>query len=99
LPESLPRDRRRPFDIARANPLGTLRAFRGQPFVLGVVTAVFFWQLAFQVYPSTWSYYAIAKFELSPREIGATLAITGVSSALVQSTLTGRLVKRLGERT
>ena len=98
LPESLPRDRRRPFQLARANPLGTLRAFRGQPFVLSVVTALFFWQLAFQVYPSTWSYFAIAKFELSPREIGATLAITGVSSALVQSTLTGRLVKRFGER-
>jgi DHA1 family tetracycline resistance protein-like MFS transporter len=66
--------------------------------VLGVVTAAFFWQLGFQVYPSTWSYYAIAKFEMSPREIGATLAVTGVSSAVVQSAFTGRLVKRWGER-
>lgn len=98
LPESLPRERRRPFELSRANPLGTLRAFRGQPFVLGVVTAAFFWQLAFQVYPSTWSYYAIAKFDLSARAIGATLAITGVSSAIVQSTLTGRVVKQVGER-
>lgn len=98
LPETLPRERRRAFDLARANPLGTLRAFRGQPFVLGVVIAAFFWQLAFQVYPSTWSYYAIAKFDLSARSIGATLAMTGLSSALVQSTLTGRAVKKLGER-
>ena len=98
LPETLPRERRRPFDLKRANPLGTLRAFRGQPFVLGVVIAAFFWQLAFQVYPSTWSYYAIAKFDLSARAIGATLAMTGLSSALVQSTLTGRAVKMLGER-
>ncbi|HET8936035.1 MAG TPA: TCR/Tet family MFS transporter [Polyangiales bacterium] len=98
LPETLPRERRRAFDLKRANPLGTLRAFRGQPFVLGVVIAAFFWQLAFQVYPSTWSYYAIAKFDLSARAIGATLAMTGLSSALVQSTLTGRAVKKLGER-
>lgn len=98
LPETLPRDRRRAFNLARANPLGTLRAFRGQPFVLSVVFAAFFWQLAFHVYPSTWSYYAIAKFELSPREIGATLAMSGLSSALVQSTLTGRLVARFSER-
>jgi DHA1 family tetracycline resistance protein-like MFS transporter len=98
LPETLPPERRRPFNLARANPLGTLRAFRGQTFVLGIVTAAFFWQLAFQVYPSTWSYYAIAKFDLSARAIGATLAMSGLSSAVVQSTLTGRLVRRLGER-
>jgi MFS transporter, DHA1 family, tetracycline resistance protein len=98
LPESLPPERRRPFSLARANPLGTLRAFRGQRFVLGIATAAFFWQLAFQVYPSTWSYYAIAKFQLSTREIGATLAMSGLSTAFVQSALTGRLVKKLGER-
>jgi len=98
LPETLPRERRRPFVLARANPLGTLRAFRGQPFVLSVVLAAFFWQVAFQVYPSTWSYYAIAKFELSARAIGATLAMSGLSTALVQSSVTGRLVSRFGER-
>jgi MFS transporter, DHA1 family, tetracycline resistance protein len=98
LPETLPRERRRPFKLARANPLGTLRAFRGHTFVLGVVTAAFFWQVAFQVYPSTWSYYAIAKFDLTTRSIGATLAMSGLSTALVQSTLTGRIVRRFGER-
>jgi DHA1 family tetracycline resistance protein-like MFS transporter len=98
LPETLPPERRRPFNLARANPLGTLRAFRGQPFVLSIVTAAFFWQVAFQVYPSTWSYYAIAKFDLSARAIGATLAMSGLSTALVQSSLTGRLVSRFGER-
>jgi DHA1 family tetracycline resistance protein-like MFS transporter len=98
LPETLPKERRRPFEIARANPLGTLRAFRGHSFVLDMVFAAFFWQTAFHVYSSTWSYYAIAKFGLSPRAIGATLAMSGLSSALVQGGLTGRLVSRFGER-
>jgi DHA1 family tetracycline resistance protein-like MFS transporter len=97
LPESLPPERRRPFSIARANPLGTLRAFRGQRAVLGLALAAFFWQLAFHVYPSTWSYYAIAKFQLSPAAIGGTLAVSGVSLTIVQGGLTGRIVRRIGE--
>jgi len=98
MPETLPKERRRPFSLARANPLGTLRAFRAHPFVLGIASAAFFWQLAFHVYPSTWSYYTIAKFGFSPRAIGTTLALSGLSSAIVQGALTGRLVKRFGER-
>lgn len=98
LPESLPKERRRPFSLARANPLGTLRAFRRHPFVLAIASAAFFWQLAFHVYPATWSYYAIAQFGFSPGAIGTTLALSGLSSAVVQGALTGRLVKRFGER-
>lgn len=97
LPESLPRDRRRAFSLARANPLGTLRAFRGHRVVLELALAAFVWQLAFFVYPATWSYYAIAKFRLSSSLIGATLATSGISQALVQGGLTGRIVARLGE--
>lgn len=98
LPESLPAERRRKFSLARANPLGTLRAFQENPFVIAIASAAFFWQLAFHVYPSTWSYYTIAKFGLTPRAIGATLAMSGLSSAIVQGAFTGKLVKRFGER-
>ena len=64
LPESLPKERRRPFSLARANPLGTLSAFGGQRRVLGLMLIGFFWQLAFHVYPATWAYFTIAKFDL-----------------------------------
>lgn len=97
LPESLPVERRRAFSLARANPLGTLRALQATKNVLPLALAAFVWQLSFQVYPSTWSYYAIAKFNLSPRAIGGTLALSGVSMSIVQGLLTGRLVKRFGE--
>ena len=98
LPESLPPERRRPFDLARANPLGAFRAFSGQPAVMRLATCALFWQLAFQVYPATWSFFVMAKFQLSPGEIGATLAFSGLSMAFVQSMLTGRIVRRIGER-
>jgi MFS transporter, DHA1 family, tetracycline resistance protein len=97
LPESLPKERRRPFVLARANPLGTLRAFRGQHVVLGLALAAFFWQMAFHVYPATWSFFAIARFDLSPGAIGATLALSGLSMSIVQGLLTGRIVARIGE--
>jgi DHA1 family tetracycline resistance protein-like MFS transporter len=97
LPETLPKERRRPFMLSRANPLGALRAFRSQRTVLGLALAAFFWQFAFHVYPSTWSFYAIAKFELSPGAIGATLALSGLSMTIVQGGLTGRVVARIGE--
>lgn len=98
LPESLPESRRRPFELARANPMGTLVAFRNEPRVLGFALVAFVWQLAFHVYPATWSYFAIAKFNLSPREIGATLALSGLSMTIVQGFLTGRIVARIGEK-
>lgn len=97
LPESLPKEHRRPFSLSRANPLGALRAFRGQSRVLRFAVAAFFWQLAYYVYPATWAFFAIAKFQLSTRAIGATLALSGLSMAVAQVFVTGRLVKRFGE--
>ena len=57
LPESLPPERRRAFDIKRANPIGTLMALKKYPMVVALVLAVFLWQTAHNVYPSTWSFW------------------------------------------
>lgn len=98
LPESLPKARRRPFSLARANPLGALLVMREHPRVLVLALVVFVWQLAFHVYPATWAYFAIAKFDLSPAAIGGTLALSGLSMTVVQGLLTARIVARIGER-
>jgi DHA1 family tetracycline resistance protein-like MFS transporter len=97
LPETLPVERRRPFLLSRANPLGTLLAFRGDKRLLALVFAAFVWQLAFHVYPSTWAYFVIAKFKFTPAAIGGTLALSGMSMATVQGLLTGRIVGAVGE--
>jgi DHA1 family tetracycline resistance protein-like MFS transporter len=97
LPESLPKERRRPFSLARANPLGALMALRDQKRLLSLAVVVFIWQVAFHVYPATWSYFAIAKFDLTPAAIGGTLALAGLSMALFQGFFTQRIVGRIGE--
>ena len=99
LKESLPVADRRPFEWRKANALGSLRALRKQnETVLWFVAALGAWQLAHIVYPSVWSYMAIAAYGYTARQVGLALAVVGLTSALVQGFLLGRLLPRLGER-
>jgi DHA1 family tetracycline resistance protein-like MFS transporter len=97
LPESLRPENRRPFEWARANPLGTLMALRRYPSVIAIAGAVFLWQLSHQVYPSTWAFFAKIRFGWSEAMIGASLTFVGVLMAFTQGYLTGRIVPRIGE--
>ncbi|HYD73132.1 MAG TPA: TCR/Tet family MFS transporter [Candidatus Binatia bacterium] len=98
LPESLTADKRRKFAWKRANPLGTLLSLKRYPAVMAIAGAVFLWQLAHQVYPSSWSFFAEIRYDWSPGEIGASLAFVGLLMAFTQAVLTGRIVKKLGEQ-
>lgn len=98
LPETLPPESRRPFHWKRANPFGAFASLGRVPGVLGIATAMFLWQLAHQVYPSTWSFFTKIRFDWSEAEIGASLAFVGIMMAYVQGYLTGKLVPRIGER-
>jgi MFS transporter, DHA1 family, tetracycline resistance protein len=55
------------------------------------------WELANQVYPTTWAFYAKAQFDWAPWQIGLSLAYAGVTMMIVQGWLTGKLVPRMGE--
>ena len=96
LPESLPPEKRRPFEWLRANPLGTLRQMRRYPVVLLMLAALLLWQLAHQVLPSTWAFYTIAKFHWTEAQVGASLAFVGLLMALAQGVLTRVLIPWLG---
>jgi DHA1 family tetracycline resistance protein-like MFS transporter len=98
LPESLPKERRRPYDIRRANPVGALSGLAGRRDVFPIVACMFLWMFAFQVYPATWAFFATLKFEMSPGAIGLQLAYSGLLMAMMQGGLTGRIVRRVGER-
>jgi MFS transporter, DHA1 family, tetracycline resistance protein len=99
LPESLPPERRRPFDIRRANPAGALmRLRRRHPVVLGLAMALFLWQLAHQSLQGTWSFYTIYRFEWSPGMVGLSLAAVGLTSAIVQGGLVRVIIPKIGER-
>jgi MFS transporter, DHA1 family, tetracycline resistance protein len=96
LPESLPPESRRPFEWARANPLGTLLQIRKYPVVLWLIGAVFLWQLGHQVLPSTWAFYTMSKFHWTAGQIGYSLAFVGIVMAFAQGVLTRSLIPRLG---
>jgi len=98
LPESLPPERRRPFELRRANPLGTLLQMHQQPAVLGLLGALFMWQVANQVMPSIWTFYTKFRFGWSEATIGLSLASAGAMMVTSQATLVRALVPRWGER-
>lgn len=99
LKESLAPENRRPFDWRKANAVSTLKALRGQsPTVLWFVAALGMWQLAHIVYPSVWSFFAIAAYGFSVRDVGLALAMVGLTSALVQGLGLRLVLPKLGER-
>lgn len=98
FPETLRPELRRPFDPRRANPLGALGVIARTPALKPIVACYLLWQIASLVYPSIWAYYGVAAFNWTPALVGASLACVGILMAAVQSTLTGRIVGRFGER-
>ncbi len=97
LPESLPPESRRSFRIRRANVLGTVVQLSRYPGVLGILASLIFYQLAHQAYPSTWSYYTMAKFGWDERAVGLSLGFFGICMAIVQGGLAARLIPVFGE--
>ncbi len=97
LPESLRPAERRPFTLRRSNVLGALLQLATFPGVLGILLAIFLWQLAHQSLPSTWSYYTMSRYQWNEFQVGLSLAFVGVCMAVVQGGLTRKLIPLLGE--
>lgn len=99
LPESLPKSRRRPFEIRRANPFGALIALRQYPVVIWLLFGLFLLSLASQAFPSVWNFFTIEVVNFSTAQIGRSLGAFGVGFAISQAFLIGPIVKRFGEWT
>jgi DHA1 family tetracycline resistance protein-like MFS transporter len=98
LPESLAAENRRPFAWARANPLASFTAISRLPGFKPLLAISFLYSLTFTVYPAIWSYFGKAAFGWNTTWIGVSLAIYGVSLALVQALLVGPVIRKWGER-
>jgi len=96
LPETLPPQSRRAFSWSRANPVGTLLHLRKSPVVIALLVVTFLWQLAMQVYPSTWSFFTMLRFQWSEQAVGYSLAFVGVIMVITQGGLTRFLIPRIG---
>jgi DHA1 family tetracycline resistance protein-like MFS transporter len=98
LPESLPKDRRAPFRWKSASPVGALHLLGTDRVLTGLSMGNFFAQLAHVVLPSTFVLYATYRYGWSTTTVGATLALVGLCSMVVQGAAIGPIVRRFGER-
>ena len=97
VPESLPKERRMPFSLAKANPFSSLvllakrRDIRAPIAVFALIT------FAGTILQVTWVLYNNFRFNWGPKDIGISLFCVGLTAVVVQAGLLGTLMKRLGE--
>jgi MFS transporter, DHA1 family, tetracycline resistance protein len=97
VPESLPQNHRKEFKLRRANPVGALAILRSHHELWRLTTIQFLAYLAHNVF-SVWALYAIYRYSWSQGMIGISLMIVGIVTAVISGGLTGRMVKRFGEK-
>ncbi|QTE39719.1 TCR/Tet family MFS transporter [Mucilaginibacter gossypii] len=96
LPESLDEAHRRPFDIKRANPLGSLLQLKKYPSVMGLALSLFLVYFAGQAVQNVWTYFTFEKFKWGEDTVGYSLAFIGLMIALVQGGLMRLILPKLG---
>lgn len=97
LPESLSRENRKPFTLARANPVGSLVLLRSHPELFQLATIQFIGYVAHEVF-NVWALYAIYRYAWNEASIGISLAVVGVCTAAISGSMVQPIVARLGER-
>ena len=98
LPESLPPERRAPFQIRAANPVGAMRFLGGRPVLVTLAFVAFSAYLAHDSLPATFVLYSAYAFGFDERAVGLGLTISGVSSIVMQGFVVGRAVRAFGEQ-
>lgn len=98
LPESLTEEKRSQMTEKRpAVSLNALLVAFQRPFTGSILITRFFFGLAFAIFQTIFSLYALAKFNLTARDTGFVLTYVGVLSVIVQGFLVGRLTSRFRE--
>ena len=97
LKESLPPERRRKFEVWRANPLGSLKSLRRYPAMFGLLGVGVLLQLAHDALPATWTYYTMLRFNWSPGDVAVSLMVVGALTAVSFGVLPRLVVPRIGE--
>jgi DHA1 family tetracycline resistance protein-like MFS transporter len=98
LPESLPAARRHAFDWRSSNPLGALRRLTQLKSAGRLAAVVALCGLAQFVMYTAWVLYTTFKFGWGPLQNGWSLAAVGVTTAIVQGLLLGRILQRVSAR-
>ncbi|MFZ5858028.1 MAG: MFS transporter [Chloroflexota bacterium] len=98
LPESLTPEKRADTDAKKpAVTLGALFTALKRPFTGSLLITRFFFGLAFAIFQTIFSLYALAKFNLTATETGYVLTYVGVLSVITQGFLVGRITAKFRE--
>jgi DHA1 family tetracycline resistance protein-like MFS transporter len=97
LPETLPPERRRPFDWRQAHIFGAFRPLFHAGGATPLLLAALLWQLGHIVYPATWAFWGELALGWDAKAIGWSLAAAGLAMGLAQTFVTGRAIERFGE--
>ena len=97
LPESLPRDKRRPISWQALNPLRSLAKYLAPGPICLFICANGMMMLAGQSHPSIWTLYTQHKFQWTAVEVGFSLSFVGLVIGLAQGGLTRIIIPKLGE--
>ncbi len=97
LPESLPKSRRRAFDIKRANPIGALKHLGNYPQVITLVVALSLIMLAGYSVQGVWTFYTKGRFNWDEKMIGYSLGVVGIVASVVQGGLIRVFLAKLGQ--
>ena len=99
LPESLTKEKRELIG-EKKQPSVTVDALvtaLKRPFTGSLLITRFFFSLAFAIFQTIFSLYALSKFNLSARDTGFVLTYVGILSVIVQGFLVGKLTARFRE--
>lgn len=96
LPESLKPENRRPFDLKRANPVGSMTNLYKYPVIIGLAGSIFLIYIANHAVQSTWTYYTMEKFSWTEKTVGYSLGFVGIISAVVQGGLIRMIIPAIG---
>ena len=91
LRETLSESNRRAFALRRANVFGALRSLRVIPGALLLLCTLFMYQIGHDTLPSSWAWVTMGKFGWGEREVGLSLAVLGLGTAVVGPLLWDRL--------
>ncbi|MEQ1516078.1 MAG: TCR/Tet family MFS transporter [Usitatibacteraceae bacterium] len=97
VPESLAKDKRMPFTLARANPFSSLLRLATRPEIRGLVAVFALVTFAQTMLQTTWVLYTNFRFGWGPRDIGISLFCVGLTAVVVQAGLLGKLMRVFGE--
>jgi DHA1 family tetracycline resistance protein-like MFS transporter len=97
LPESLPVEKRAPFNWRIANPIGSLILLRRSAQLTGLAVVMFLVHLAHSSLPNIGVFYMMYRYSWTEQAVGFVMAGVGLCSMIVQGGLIGPAVKYLGE--